>query len=155
MYIHVYIYIYIYTYVYIYIYIERERYTYIPSASWKPPGHYFVWFPSSTSSNAFLWFPSLACLLYGFHPRRKRCCMVSVVGFLYGFRRGRKHVLSGFRACSNKRRLRRTEDWILRDLFPIHEYVGIYFQFTNRHAGRQAARQQAAGSVTCPCPPCS
>ena len=91
--IHMYIYIYIHKYIHIYIYI----YIYILlSSSRKPSGRVFVWFPSSTSSNVVLWFPSLLFLL-----------MVSIVArnivygfrrwFVCGFRRGRKTFCYGFR----------------------------------------------------------
>ena len=88
-------------YIYIYIYI------YILSASWKLPGR-FLWFPSSTSPNVFVWFSSLCFFLWfpssqetflsGF---RRWLFMVSVAAgnvFLwfpsrnvcfYGFRRGK------------------------------------------------------------------
>ena len=72
---------------YIYIYIC----TYTVSSTFS------LWFPSSTSFNVFVWFPSsVFCLwfpswqeafVYGF--RRFCCC--------YGFRRGRKMLFYGFR----------------------------------------------------------
>ena len=50
---------------------------YTLSSSRKPSGHFFLWFPPSTSSYVFF--------------------MASLVGFLYGFRRGRKTCCYGFR----------------------------------------------------------
>ena len=81
--VYAYAYIYIYTciYIYIYIHIYIYIYTYVFSASWKLPGRFFLWFPSSTSPNVFVWFPPFS--FYGFRRRRKRCFMVSVVGCLW------------------------------------------------------------------------
>ena len=117
-YIYVYIYIYIYVYacmciyiLYIYIYISLYIYIYIYicilSSSRKPSGRFLLWFPSSTSSNVFLWYPSFLVFLLYFR-------MVSVVAgklfflwflslvfffffFFNGFRRGRKTFFYGFR----------------------------------------------------------
>ena len=75
---YVYICIYIYTYdmIYVYVCVYICIYIYLVRHGNRQEV-FFVWFPSSTSSNLVLWFPSLVCLWF---PSWQGT-------FLYGFRR--------------------------------------------------------------------
>ena len=116
-------------------------------------GNVFLWFPSLVS---FLWFPSRQeTFSYGF--RRGT--------FSYGFRRGTFFngfrpgtFFNGFRACSNKRRMRRTEQLCP---LPVRAPLSVTCPcppvryLSVPPCPLPAGAFQTALSVTRPCPPCS
>ena len=100
--------IYIYTYTYIYIYIYIYTYICIHICLIVCLGNHqdvFLFMVSVVDIIQHYFMVSIVVFVNGFRRRRKRCFMVSVVGFLLWFPSWQETFVYGFRACS-KRRLR-------------------------------------------------